>query len=150
MARMIYRRTHELVAVRHFRLDSQRTLTPGDPLPALREFHRRSLYQRHLVGAKNCPWTAAQLARHAARVEREELAQLEAEISAEEKAKLEAEAALEAEQLAAFEAAQREEVEKALAERPVSDAQRAAFESMAEAHGVDTTNSDPGDEANGG
>ncbi len=126
MARMIYRRTHELVAVRHFRLDSQRSLQPGDALPNLREFHRRSLYQRHLVGAKNCPWTAAQLARHAARVEREELATLEAEISAEE-------------------AAQREEVEKALAERPVSDAQRAALESLAEAHGVSTTEEPPVD-----
>lgn len=145
MARMIYRRTHELVAVRHFRLDSQRTLQPGDALPNLREFHRRSLYQRHLVGAKNCPWTAAQLARHAARVEREELATLEAEISAEEKALREAEAKLEAEQLAALEAAQREEVEKALAERPVSDAQRAALESLAEAHGVSTTEEPPVD-----
>lgn len=85
MARQLYRRTLELVATSHFRLDAATVLRPGDPIDGLREFHRRSLYNRRLVGAIGDKWTEARLARHADRDDLE-LARLLAEEAAEKAA----------------------------------------------------------------
>jgi len=60
MIRKLFRRSFELVAVRHVRLDAETRLSPGDPLPErVRLFQRMSLYSRRLVGEKNDPWTLA-------------------------------------------------------------------------------------------
>jgi hypothetical protein len=60
--RVFYRRTLNLIATSVVRLDAQTRVLPGDPLPStVREFHRRSLYMRRLVGDANDPWTKARL-----------------------------------------------------------------------------------------
>lgn len=62
MLRQLFSRKMELVVVKHFRLDSETMLKPGDPVPdSIRMFHKMSLYRRRLVGAKDDPWTLRQI-----------------------------------------------------------------------------------------
>lgn len=60
--RTSYRRGLDLIAVRYLRLGAGAIIEPGAALPEhVREFHRRSLWRRRLVGVKGDAWTEGML-----------------------------------------------------------------------------------------
>jgi hypothetical protein len=62
-ARLLYQRGVPLIAVRHVHLGQGVSLVPGQPVPAgMREFQRRSLFTRRMVGRADCLWAAALVA----------------------------------------------------------------------------------------